>query len=63
MKTVSKANPHLIPWMWGINGIAAVIGSVASMIISIMFGFKAAMICGIAIYLFGLFAIHAVSNR
>lgn len=57
MKMVNKANPHLIPWMWGINGTATVLGSVASMIISIIFGFKLALICGIIIYLLGMLAL------
>ncbi|MFH1642883.1 MAG: hypothetical protein ABIC04_08365, partial [Nanoarchaeota archaeon] len=40
IKIINKANPHLIPWMWGINGVATVVGSAASMILAIIFGFK-----------------------
>ena len=62
IKIVNKANPHLIPWMWGINGIATVLGSVASMILAIVFGFKIAIIFGIIIYLLGMIALSKLSE-
>jgi spermidine synthase len=62
IKIVNKANPYLIPWMWGINGIATVLGSVASMILAIIFGFKAAIIFGIIIYLLGMIALSKLSE-
>jgi len=37
--------------MWGINGTMSVTGSVLSIIISMTFGFNAALIAGVAIYL------------
>lgn len=41
----------VIPVMWGINGIMSVAGSVLSIILSMTFGFTAALVVGSAIYL------------
>ncbi|MFH0868502.1 MAG: spermine synthase, partial [Candidatus Woesearchaeota archaeon] len=62
IKIINKANPHLIPWMWGINGVATVVGSAASMILAIIFGFKVTIILGIIIYLLGMTALSKLSK-
>ncbi len=50
LRLVSGAKTNIIPWMWGINGLASVIGSVAAMILAKLFGFSIVMLVGIAIY-------------
>jgi len=40
-----------VPVMWGINGVTSVIGSVLSIILSMLFGFTGALIAGAAVYL------------
>lgn len=40
----------MIPLMWGINGVTSVTGSVLSIILSMTFGFTAALMTGAAIY-------------
>ena len=46
----------LIPLMWGINGTMSVVGSAVSIILSMAFGFNAALAAGALIYLvIGLF--------
>ncbi len=47
---------NLIPWMYGIDGVASILGGVMSMIISLLFGFNIALIFGVVFYLFALFA-------
>ena len=41
----------LIPWMYGINGIASVLGSVGAIAVSLTYGFSAGLIAGAVCYL------------
>ncbi len=40
-----------IPWMWGINGVGSVLGSVMTIAVAINFGFTQALLAGAACYL------------
>ncbi len=40
-----------IPWMWGINGVGSVVGSVTTIVIAVVFGFTQALLVGAACYL------------
>ncbi|MCG2705534.1 MAG: hypothetical protein L6309_05665, partial [Candidatus Omnitrophica bacterium] len=42
---------HFIPWMYGINGVASVLGSVGAIAISLTHGFSAGLIIGALCYL------------
>jgi len=50
IKITEKLSKDLIPWMWGINGLASTLGGVLSMIISLLFGFNTALITGAVFY-------------
>ena len=39
-----------IPWMWGINGVGSVLGSVMTIVIAISFGFTQALLAGAGCY-------------
>lgn len=41
---------RIIPWLWGINGLTSVVGSVLAMILAKLAGFSSVMLVGIAIY-------------
>jgi hypothetical protein len=41
---------HNIPWMWGINGAASVLGSVTAIVVAMMFGLTQALLVGAACY-------------
>jgi hypothetical protein len=43
----------LVPWGWGLNGGASVVGSILAMLLSMNFGFRTALFIGIAVYLAG----------
>ncbi|MBI2853264.1 MAG: hypothetical protein HYX84_09280 [Chloroflexi bacterium] len=51
-----KGMEEHIPWMWGINGIASVFGSVMAIILAMSLGFTAALVVGAACY-FAVFLI------
>ena len=40
-----------IPWMYGVNGIFSVVGSVAAVILSMSFGFSSSFLAGLSMYL------------
>lgn len=48
-----------VGWMWGINGVASVLGSVLAVVIAILSGFTAALVLGAAIY----FCVGLISRR
>lgn len=56
----NQVSQRLIPWVWGINGYATVIGSVLCTILALSFGFKIALFLACGVYLTGLLAISRV---
>ncbi|OIP41940.1 MAG: hypothetical protein AUK47_05455 [Deltaproteobacteria bacterium CG2_30_63_29] len=40
-----------IPWAWGINGVASVIGSISAIILGMLFGYSAVLTIGVGFYL------------
>ncbi len=48
---VAGAGPGaLLPWLWGVNGIAGVVSSVVVMIVAVFLGHQAAMLCAAGCY-------------
>jgi hypothetical protein len=47
---MQKRNPERIPWMWGINSAASVLGSVLATIVSMSFGISVSMLLGALLY-------------
>jgi hypothetical protein len=42
--------PELVPWAWGINGVASVISAVGSALLALSFGFRFVVVVGAACY-------------
>jgi predicted membrane-bound spermidine synthase len=57
----SKNHPAFVPWAWGINGYATVIGSVLSVVLALNFGFHAVLLIAAAIYIVAYFALRRAS--
>ncbi len=53
---------EMIPWAWGINGSASVLGSILAILIAIRFGFNQALVVASALYFLGACVIK-VSQR
>lgn len=49
-----RTSPVLIPWAWGINGAASVLGSILTMVIAVNLGFNQALILAIGLYITAL---------
>ena len=50
---VARSDPDFVPWAWGLNGCASVVGVTAATLVTMHFGFKAAVAAAVAIYLAG----------
>ena len=50
IRTVDDIAPEMVPWCWGLNGSASVVGSVLTMVGMINLGFRATLIAGAAVY-------------
>ncbi len=50
MMAASEKEPHLTPWLWGINGATSVCASVLAIVISLYAGISAAFWTGVACY-------------
>src|SRR5260370_30958188 len=42
--------PQLIPWAWGVNGFATVVGSLVTVVATIALGFDATLLLALGIY-------------
>jgi predicted membrane-bound spermidine synthase len=51
------------PFYWGLNGVMSVIGSVGTVLIALVFGFRLAMLAGSALYLLAAAASLAMKQR
>lgn len=57
IRILASNAPDLVPWAWGVNGAASVMGSVGALAIAILTGFNQALAVGAALYVVALFLI------
>lgn len=63
IRLLSQRHAEIIPWAWGLNGAASVLGSVLAMVISIHLGFTITLYAGAALYLLaGLFGFRTFNK-
>lgn len=58
IRRVGLRDETRVPWLWGMNGAASVLGSVAATAVALHAGLRVATLCGLAAYL-GAFALAA----
>ena len=51
LRRLGRSHPGLVPWAWGVNGCASVIGAPLATILAVAFGFRAVVAGGAALYL------------
>ena len=51
MRRVTSHTPAMVPWAWGINGCASVVGAVSAVLASMSFGFTAVTLTALGLYL------------
>jgi hypothetical protein len=57
LRTASEYDAWLGPWAWAINGCASVIGSIATVVLSMNFGFTFVLWTAAAVYVLGFAAL------
>ncbi len=57
-----RVDPSFVPWAWAVNGAATVVGSVATVIVSMNFGFHAVLVCAAAIYVVAFAVVDKLSR-
>jgi len=50
MSRLSAISPELVPWVWGVNGCASVLGAILSTLLAIHFGFTFVIFFALALY-------------
>jgi hypothetical protein len=58
IQIVRRANVSFVPWAWGINGCASVVGTVLAVILAMGYGFRFVTFVALAIYLVGVLGIR-----
>ncbi len=54
IRILAQRAPELIPWAWGVNGAASVLGSVGAIALAMVWGFDQALLVAGGLYLVGL---------
>jgi predicted membrane-bound spermidine synthase len=63
IRILSNRMPEIIPWAWGVNGSASVLGSVAALAIALLSGFNQALLVGAGLYVLASVFISRSSVR
>jgi hypothetical protein len=54
IRLLKARSPDLIPWAWGVNGAASVLGSVGAIALAMVTGFDQALLVAAGLYLVAL---------
>ncbi len=63
LKIISAEDRRFVPWAWGINGCASVIGTVLSIIIAMSHGFSTVTVLAVFVYLIGVLAMFRAGKE
>jgi hypothetical protein len=54
IRLLNRAAPRAVPWAWGVNGAASVLGSVGALVVALLAGFDRALLLAAVAYLLAL---------
>jgi hypothetical protein len=63
LSTLTGKQEGLIPWAWSINGFFSVIGSSATVLIAITWGFKSIIVIAVLLYILSAFIFTRLSRK
>jgi spermidine synthase len=63
LRVLADRFPNLVPWAWGINGCASVIGAVLGKYLAVSIGFRPLMFTACFLYLLALITYHFAFNK
>ena len=55
LRLLAGRSPGLVPWAWGVNGCASVVGAVLGKLLAIGLGFRNVMVTACLLYVLGVF--------
>jgi hypothetical protein len=50
LRLLAARNTELVPWAWGVNGVASVAGSILAIVLAMEFGFTAVLLIAAGLY-------------
>jgi len=62
LRLVSERHPDFVPWAWGVNGGASVVGSILAIVLAMTHGFPQVTILGLAVYVAGVGAMLSIGS-
>ncbi len=62
IRVVHARVTRLVPWVWGVNGAASVLGSVVAVVLAITLGFTGTLLAGLACYGGALAAVRSLRS-
>jgi hypothetical protein len=62
LRVIERERLGVIPWAWGVNGAASVLGSALALAVAISVGYRLTLFVGVAVYLVAL-AVIATTRR
>jgi hypothetical protein len=63
IQIVRRTHESFVPWAWGINGCASVVGTVLSVVLAMGFGFRAVTLLALGIYALAVLGLRASASR
>jgi hypothetical protein len=63
IEIVRRSHESFVPWAWGINGCASVVGTVLAVVLAMGFGFRAVTLIALAIYALAVLGLRASASR
>lgn len=63
LRLLNLSTPSVVPWGWGVNGTASVLGSVLSMILAMNIGFSRSLVFGSGVYVFALLLAGGLAEK
>lgn len=62
LQYVSTHHEPLLPWAWGINGCASVVGALSASLCAVHLGFRAIVLTAVAAYVVAAFAYARIAS-
>ena len=63
IQIIRRTNESFVPWAWGINGCASVVGTVLAVVLAMGFGFRAVTLLAVGIYALGVLGLRSAAGR
>jgi len=63
IQIVRRGNVNFVPWAWGINGCASVVGTVLSVMLAMSYGFRFVTFLALGAYLVGVLGLRASARK